>query len=263
MQFHPVLGLSMPELGWVPSPRYLLRRDRILTWLPKSVTGAALEIGCGAGALLKDLRLRGYECTALETSGKAAKIARTAHAGDPGVEIFERAEEAEWTGRFDLAIACEVLEHIEDDTNALKEWVRWLKPDGQFVISVPGRPEKWGASDVWAGHFRRYTRKTLETLCLSAGLRLGRIESYGYPMINCIAPIRPRPLKKTVEVGQRGHEKEEATAASGIDRGFELRVFPLLNNLLGRSIIRLGCRWQRRFLDGDKGLGLLAWATKI
>jgi len=262
MQFHPVLGLSMPELGWVPAPRYLLRRDRILTWLPESVTGAALEIGCGAGALLKDLRLRGLECTALETSTKATKIARRVHAEDPGVKIVECAGGTGWTGRFDLAIACEVLEHIEDDAGALTEWVRWLKPGGQFILSVPGRPEKWDASDIWAGHFRRYTRKSLEALCASAALRVDRTESYGYPLINGLAPIRHHHLKKKGGAGHGDRKKEEATAASGIDRGLELRVFPLLNNPLGRSIIRLGCHWQRRFLDREKGLGLLVWATK-
>ena len=45
-------GAVVPEMGWVPPFRYLLRRSRILSLLRTVPRGALLEIGCGAGALL-------------------------------------------------------------------------------------------------------------------------------------------------------------------------------------------------------------------
>ena len=52
MEIHPVYGISFPERGWVPAPRYLLRRDRVLRLLARLPVGRLLEIGCGSGALL-------------------------------------------------------------------------------------------------------------------------------------------------------------------------------------------------------------------
>lgn len=261
MEYHPTLGIAVPELGWVPAPRYLFRRDRILRSLAASPKGVALDIGCGAGALLKDLRNCGFDCVAMETSSHAAEIARTVHNGDPGVEIVNQPQ-SDWTERFDLGLACEVLEHIEDASAALTEWVRWIKPGGRFIISVPGRPEKWDATDVWAGHFRRYTRESLETLCSSAGLKTDKIESYGFPIVNWVTPIRARRLAKSLAQNQSGEEMAKATAESGIDRNYEVGLYPYLRNPLGRSVIRIGCQMQRCFLDGNRGLALLAWATK-
>jgi SAM-dependent methyltransferase len=39
--------------------------------------------------------------------------------------------------RFDLAIACDILEHVDDDIIAMKELHRIIKPDGYAILSVP------------------------------------------------------------------------------------------------------------------------------
>jgi hypothetical protein len=35
MKIDPILGPAVPELGWVPAPRYLMRRARILQLMNK------------------------------------------------------------------------------------------------------------------------------------------------------------------------------------------------------------------------------------
>ena len=61
MAFHPILGVSAPERGRAPAPRYLLRRDRILDLIDGLPRGHLLEVGCGAGALLADFCLWGSD----------------------------------------------------------------------------------------------------------------------------------------------------------------------------------------------------------
>ena len=46
------LGPAAPDLGWVPAPRYLMRRARILRQLSTIPTGRLLEVGPGAGMIL-------------------------------------------------------------------------------------------------------------------------------------------------------------------------------------------------------------------
>ncbi|MCB0395259.1 MAG: class I SAM-dependent methyltransferase [Flavobacteriales bacterium] len=66
-------------------------------------------------------------------------------------------------GTFDIALAFDVLEHIEDDHAAIAEIRRVLKKDGLFILSVPAMPELFGAHDRALGHFRRYDQDMLRS----------------------------------------------------------------------------------------------------
>lgn len=72
---------------------------------------------------------------------------------------------------FNLILAMDVLEHIDDDLQALKEWVTHLDRDGFVFITVPSFEQLWSQKDVALGHKRRYTRQTLLTLTDQAGLQ--------------------------------------------------------------------------------------------
>jgi SAM-dependent methyltransferase len=79
---------------------------------------------------------------------------------------------------FDRVIAAEVLEHIPDDTTAMAELCRVLRPGGTMAVTVPRfGPEavNWALSreyhDVPGGHVRIYRRSTLVGRLRGAGLR--------------------------------------------------------------------------------------------
>jgi SAM-dependent methyltransferase len=79
---------------------------------------------------------------------------------------------------FDLVLCSEVLEHIPNDTAAIKELLRILKPGGQLVVSVPRWwPEKlcWLLSKAYrqqaGGHLRIYRKAPLKKKICAAGTR--------------------------------------------------------------------------------------------
>ncbi len=64
-----------------------------------------------------------------------------------------------------------VLEHIEDDMQALS-WLREnVATDAVMGLIVPAHPQLFGRMDSEAGHFRRYTRRSLTDTCEQAGWR--------------------------------------------------------------------------------------------
>lgn len=65
---------------------------------------------------------------------------------------------------FDIVVAFDVLEHLEDDARAVKEISRILKPGGYFVVTVPAFPFLFGPHDVAYEHYRRYTKPMMTTL---------------------------------------------------------------------------------------------------
>lgn len=67
---------------------------------------------------------------------------------------------------FDIVVAMDVLEHIEDDKNALRIMCQLLKPGGKLLITVPACPFLWSKFDEidHHPHYRRYTYLSLKTL---------------------------------------------------------------------------------------------------
>ena len=254
---HPVFGVSAPEAGWVPAPRYALRRARILDILSGLPRGRVLEIGCGAGALLSDLARLGFSCAAIETAPEALALARDLN---PGVEIVP-APRADWDEAFDLVLAFEVLEHLEDDAGALREWRSRLRPGGRLLISVPAREARWTATDDWAGHLRRYERKDLLALLDRCGFEVEHHECYGFPLSNVTETIRgwvhARVLKHS-----KPKDAAASTERSGTDRGFESRLYPLQTTWPGVKFFQACCWLQERVLDREWGTGYLILARR-
>jgi SAM-dependent methyltransferase len=263
MRRHPHFGLVAPEHGWFPAPRYLLRRARVLELVGRLPVGRLLEVGCGAGALLDDLAGTGWECDALETSGPALEVARAIHRGSPRVRIHA-SPGADWRGRFDLLTAFEVLEHVEDAAGALRQWTDWLAAGGRALLSVPAHRRRWGPSDVWAGHFRRYDRDDLLELVRGAGLVPERLECYGFPLANLVDPVRNRSHRRRLAAAgvDAGRDRAALTAQSGVDRRLEARLFPIEAYPPGSWLIRSLLRVQKHFLDREWGNGYLILARK-
>lgn len=65
---------------------------------------------------------------------------------------------------FDLVVAWEVLEHVDNDKKAFSEISRVLKNGGHFLFSVPLGKDKFGKLDMIAGHKRRYESEELERI---------------------------------------------------------------------------------------------------
>jgi ubiquinone/menaquinone biosynthesis C-methylase UbiE len=75
-------------------------------------------------------------------------------------------------GTFDVVTALDVLEHINDDTQALKEWIRVLKPGGSLLLTVPAYQWLWSQHDEINNHYRRYLRKQLRKQLDKAGFKV-------------------------------------------------------------------------------------------
>jgi cyclopropane fatty-acyl-phospholipid synthase-like methyltransferase len=260
MEIHPLYGPVIPEKGWVPAPSFLLRRDRILRLLAESPAGDLLEIGCGAGTLLYELCQRGFTCEALETSESALEIARYVNAGN--VTLHQHPQ-AHWTNRFDYLFAFEVLEHIEDDQAALATWRSWIKPGGMMLISVPAHTRKWSASDVWAGHVRRYERTGFADLITSSGFVIEHLETYGFPLANVIRPLRAHFHARDLARHKASHdERAYNNDLSGIQRKTESTLYPLLKSPLGRLLMYSACLLQDWSAGRDWGTGYLVLVRK-
>lgn len=254
-----MLGPAAPEHGWVPAPRYLLRRALVLREIRSIAPCETLEVGPGPGMLLHELDDRGFRCRALEMSDAAREVATSlANEARKDIQFFE-SPSPEWQARFGLLMAFEVLEHIEHDLETLRQWRSWLHPDGELLLSVPSHMKKWNPSDVWAGHFRRYERAQLIELTRSAGFEVERILCYGFPLANVAERVRARNYAPEVDeaADKTAQGMHDNSARSGIDRRHVMKWYPLIKSPLGK-LAMLGADWaQRPFLHTELGNGYL------
>ena len=266
MHYTKMMGVAAPELEWVPSPTYILRRAAILDWLRGYDSGKVLEMGCGPGALLHELAQMGFHGVGVEVSEDSRKVAEHLVGQEANVQVWDSLP-TQGQGTFDYLLSFEVLEHIEDDVSALKEWLGYLKPGGIVFISVPAHRSKWNVTDLLAGHFRRYDKADVLSLLDKAGLELVRIGTYGWPASWVIERLRVRA--KENELKKNGQDPDEITVgdleltkSSGVDRGLVTRLYKVYGSLPGRLFFRLASIIQKPFYQTQLGISFIAVARK-
>jgi len=99
---------------------------------------------------------------------------------------------------FDCLLAMDVLEHIENDKDALSTWTKQLRPGGHILITVPAFQSLWSYQDIFLGHKRRYTRKEIKQLANSLNLEILYCRyafSWAFPLVFLVRKIINRNKK--------------------------------------------------------------------
>jgi SAM-dependent methyltransferase len=210
----------------VGAPRLFARLyaiDKLIGDLP--APKRILEIGPGLGDLSAHLLERYPEAPLelSEVSSNAAEVLRARFRDESRVIVSQDdlLGRADIIPTFDLVIACEVFEHIENDAAGLRAVGRLMNEGGHFIFSAPCHMKKWQAADVFAGHYRRYERAELIEKLESAGLKVEHLWTFGFPSVNLIQPARQLYYKSRNR--EQTPDKQTATEKSGIDRPSAMR----------------------------------------
>lgn len=222
---------------WYRGRRQIVRTEVERLELPRDAE--ILDAGCGSGRELQDLAAYG-NVHGIELDPDAAAYAASRAVGEVQVG---RVEELPWEdGKFDLITCLDVLEHVPDDRGAMVELRRVSKPGGWLLATVPAYPSLWSLHDKANHHYRRYSRRSLQSVLASAGWNLQRITAFNSILLAPAAVVR---------LAQRGREPDS-------DYSPELeRVSPWLNGLLERPL-QVEARWLARGGTLPAGLSLMA-----
>lgn len=160
--------LELEERHWW----FVARRRIVLAALERHLGESRdleiLDAGCGGGATLQSLGRYG-RARGMELSEEAVRYARE-RGRDVEQGSIDRLPFA--AGEFDLALALDVVEHVQDDLRALKELGRVLRLGGWLLVTVPALEMLWSAHDVANGHYRRYTLDELQGRMREAGFEV-------------------------------------------------------------------------------------------
>jgi SAM-dependent methyltransferase len=132
-------------------------------------SGTLFDIGGGNGFVASGLQAAGID-VALVEPGVGARNALKRGVRNVVCATFEGASFEPQT--LAAAGAFDVVEHIKDDVAFLRGIRGALVPGGRFFCTVPAFTALWSGADDHAGHFRRYSRKTLVRAFEDAGFEV-------------------------------------------------------------------------------------------
>ena len=141
-----------------------------------------LDAGCGTGGNIKILSRFG-NVVGIDNSPEAIKFCKKR--GFENVQLRDIKNTGFPSNSFDLIVALDLLEHLDNDIETLKEFYRILKKDGYILISVPAYQFLWSEHDVAVHHKRRYSMEEIHRRLLKANFYIVK-ETFA---ITFIAPI--------------------------------------------------------------------------
>ncbi len=165
---------------------------RILALLGSRPPGKILDLGCSSGALAERLQQAGHHVTGVdmyELKGVHERVGVFIQADlDQGVP-------SEVGTGFDMVLAADVLEHVRQPQDLLREMKSLLRADGTAVVCVPnvahwyprlrsmlGRFDYDQRGILDRTHLRFFTRRSIRRLVEREGFTVRRIEPVGLPL---------------------------------------------------------------------------------
>lgn len=132
--------------------------------------GAVWDVGAGNGHASLGIKNAGLETVVVEPRLQGAM---NAYARGLSPVICSTLEDAGLKPHSIPAIGLfDVLEHIEDDNDFLRFIETLLIPNGRLYLTVPAYNLLWSIEDDHAGHYRRYTTRTLTRMLESIGFKI-------------------------------------------------------------------------------------------
>jgi SAM-dependent methyltransferase len=153
---------------------YAGKRDVVRHWLGQAARlrpdQVLLDCGAGTGLFAQEMA---PSCRVLVLDDHEESLRRLRERF-PGEQVLQVSAQGIPLpdASVDALTALDVLEHIENDGAAVREFARVLKPGGVAVVTVPAGMALWSDWDTALHHYRRYDRRQLQALFASSDWEL-------------------------------------------------------------------------------------------
>lgn len=205
-----------------------------------------LDIGCGFGETLGYHKARGCDVYGVEADGNIRRVAEK-HGYNVHVGLFDPSIYA--SGFFDYVTMDQVIEHVTDPLQTLRDIAQVLKPGGHVILGTPNT-NGWGPrlfGDLWVSwhipyHLQFFSRKSMELAAAKTGFKLEKVTTvtsseYLHLQWNHMA-FRPEPGQKShFWAPEKASSQTQKRVLSALHKLHQTKV----NQLLTRFFDALGC----------------------
>lgn len=164
------------DYWWFRGRRKLL--GEIMQNLPKKSLLKILDTGCCTGYNLHILSKFG-EVYGVDTEKKAVEYCKMR--GFKKVFLLKNGLKLPFKNNyFDVVTCLDVLEHVKEDADYLKELYRVLSPGGKLVLFAPAVSLLWSQLDIISHHIRRYNKSMLSRKAREAKFVIKDVRYFNY-----------------------------------------------------------------------------------
>ena len=163
--------------------RRLSEVDRYNEWIYEQfkpfIGDRVLDVGCAIGNITKKYMDREL-VVGLDVAQEFVDQMRAQFGDRPNfraelIDIADPQVLALTKDRIDTIVCANVLEHVEDDVEALGHMHEILVPGGRLLLLVPAFRFLFGSMDLADNHFRRYTKPLVEQRLKETGFAIERL----------------------------------------------------------------------------------------
>ncbi len=170
---------------WFAGVRAMVRHLLAASGAPGRL-GRVLDVGCGTGALIDELKGRSDSIRGVDFSPEALRFC--ARRGLKCVALADAREIPFPDASFDVVTAIGLIEHLEDDDGFIHEMHRLVRPGGLLVLLTSSFPWLWSMHDVANQHHRRYYLRPLRARLEGAGFETVRFSHMNFLLFPLLAP---------------------------------------------------------------------------
>lgn len=181
--FDVLLKMQREHFWYRGRHRFLL--NAVIRNLSRHAAGVrnlhAIDMGGGCGGWLEYLHTkepaRFQELALADSSHRALTLAGPivgSFAARYQIDLLDLA----WDNRWDAVFLLDVLEHVPEHLEVIKQVKKSLKPGGLFFVTAPALQIFWSYNDEFARHQRRYSRSDLTALAHAAGMKILQLDYF-------------------------------------------------------------------------------------
>lgn len=222
---------------------YVSKGKAIRDFIGDIQTAELLDIGAGSGVFLSQLLESGFceRAICLDPNYPDEKVAIQ---GKEPIQFVHSIEEVTQK----LVLMVDVIEHLPDDVDFLRQYVRKMRCEGYVFISVPAFQFLWSRHDVFLEHHRRYTIDCIENVVRKAGLKPVKSRYFFGSLFPVIALIR------LIKAGVAKHEITKAQSDLAVYPAWLNKALSCVHDVERHTIFK----WNKLF-----GLSVFCLCRKV
>lgn len=224
---------KMQEIHWW----FKAKKEIVLAFIKKygKSDGNVLDVGCGMGLMLHDFPPE--KIYGIDMEQTAVDYCRENYHGENASDHIKQGslpENIPFQHKFDTIIALDVLEHIENDKEAVLSLYNILAPGGILVLTVPANMKLWSNDDVMNHHYRRYEKQQLMDLLSENDLEIMRCTYYNSILL--LPAYIERLWKKIFKITKTDVE----SSSSKLLNTFLYRIFRMEKSIILEKDLKKG-----------------------
>ena len=218
--------------------------DKFNNWMYTTIkpfcTGKILEIGSGIGNISQFFVASGADITLSDIRPNYCEVLKKKFPSVKDIIQLDLTHPdfdnhySSYLGKFDSLFALNVIEHIYDHEQALRNCHKLLKPGGRVVILVPAYQKLYNAFDKELEHFRRYTKSLLNKLFIDSKFRVLKSQYFNFMGIPGWYVSGKLQMNKTIPKGQMSLYNKLVPLFRLVDK--------ILFSSVGLSVISVGVK---------------------